>query len=318
MIFYICHNRIPVSRGTFFRFKIEFEIEFRCRDNTGDPEEFGGMRFEHLNLLTNDGVMVHGWFIKTGKDDSEVARVPTVIYFHGNAGNISNRLPFYHELWEKLHVNIIAAEYRGFGASEGTPSEAGLKQDAQAFLDFAWGNDSIDRSKIFLFGRSLGGAVAVDAAVTAERRDVKIRGVILENTFLSVADIAVVLYPFLGLFRPILQSPVLKSVWGTKDIINRLHVPILFISGEQDQLIPCTHMKQLFVLCRRVRGTQFCSIPNGTHNDTPVHGGQQYYDFIGRFFIDASEFHDERRDSRGVSDASIDSIVSEYDDRFFH
>jgi len=133
---------------------------------------------------------------------------------------------------------------------------------------------------------------------------------------LSIADIAFVLYPFLQIAKPFMKRPLMNSVWMSKEKIKDIQVPILFISGLKDNLIPAEHMKELYRLCKKAPGTKFCAVPEGTHNDTPFHGGQQYYDFVDRFLTDiltgnVSEV--EVKSKRTVSTFSESSVLSEDD-----
>ena len=93
-----------------------------------------------------------------------ILQVPTVLYLHGNAGNIGHRLVNVQGLYNSIGCNVALVEYRGYGRSEGTPSEEGLCMDAQAALDFLLTRSDINTEKILVFGRSLGGAVAIDLA----------------------------------------------------------------------------------------------------------------------------------------------------------
>ena len=93
--------------------------------------------------------------------NNDAATKKLLIYFHGNAGNIGSRLPNIQLIVKKCNTNVLILAYRGYGDSEGTPSEEGLKLDADATLEYAQSRDDIDNDRIFVFGRSLGGAVAI-------------------------------------------------------------------------------------------------------------------------------------------------------------
>lgn len=116
-----------------------------------------GMKYEDVTLKTEDKETLRGW----GMYQTNRKAVPTIIFFHENAGNLGYRLDFFQELYNSLGVNIIAIAYRGYSDSTGHPSEPGLQSDAAAIMKFAFTEADIDTSKIILFGRSLGGAVAV-------------------------------------------------------------------------------------------------------------------------------------------------------------
>ena len=123
------------------------------------PRDFYMPNYEDVEIVTRDRKVVHGWLIK--RKDAKL--FPTVLHFHGNACNISHMLYDALGMFQKVKVNILLVDYRGYGLSEGSPSQAGLVMDAEAALDYMLHRrDVCDPDKIFLFGRSLGGAVAVE------------------------------------------------------------------------------------------------------------------------------------------------------------
>jgi pimeloyl-ACP methyl ester carboxylesterase len=113
--------------------------------------------------------------------------VPTILFFHGNAGNIGYRLPTATDLYKHVQCNVVLVEYRGFGNSSGRPSQVGFTQDAQSVLQWALAHPNIDSSCIFVYGRSLGGAVSV---ALCQKSQQFVRGLVLENTFTSITDMA--------------------------------------------------------------------------------------------------------------------------------
>ena len=125
------------------------------------PEEYN-MPYEDFYLRASDNIKIHAWFVK--QSAQKLSNAPTVVFFHGNAGNIGYRLPLIKTLFDQLGANILAVQYRGYGNSEGTPSEAGLTRDAQAALDWLATRADIDGNKIFLYGQSLGGGVSIKTA----------------------------------------------------------------------------------------------------------------------------------------------------------
>lgn len=116
------------------------------------------MEYDDLKITTSDGLKLAGWFIKQTVEP-ETKR--TMIFFHGNAGNIGMRMPNLKILHKQLEVNILIVGYRGYGHSEGVPTEEGLALDAEAVLKWAQDSELVDNNKLFVFGRSLGGAVAI-------------------------------------------------------------------------------------------------------------------------------------------------------------
>lgn len=140
------------------------------------------MDYEDVTITTKDKVKVHAWFVKANASPKFCR---TIIFFHGNAGNIGSRLPNIEILVKRLNCNVLIIDYRGYGNSGGNPSEEGLKLDAEATLEYALNREDINNNRIFVFGRSLGGAVACELAMNKGN---SLKGVILENSFTSIAD----------------------------------------------------------------------------------------------------------------------------------
>ena len=185
------------------------------------PGEWG-MPFEEIDVRAADGVPLRMWLIKqTGTS----AHSPTLIYFHGNAGNTGMRLEDYARMFTKLEVNILCAEYRGYGNCGGSPSEDGLCLDAWAILCYVMSRRDLHTGRVCLFGRSLGGAVAIQLAnqwqfcrqQEQEQGQGQIRpplmAVILENTFTSVAELAPSIFSPLRVLPSSLLQMLLCSHW---------------------------------------------------------------------------------------------------------
>jgi len=260
------------------------------------PDE-RALPYESHMIPCADGVHIHAWLL-FAFDTPKTA--PTIIFFHGNAGNIGLRLPNALQMLQHLRVNVLMVEYRGYGNSDSvTPTEAGLKLDAEAALRFVHqelgqARGVIDSSQIFLFGRSLGGSVAfhlAEHAVMQQQQPNKngqqeqlpmIAGLIVENTFTSISAMVDKLMPFLTPIKPF----VLKIGWNSAAIVPKLHgVPILFLAGARDELVPHDHMRELVQLAE-ASGNAMVSmhvIPDGTHNESWIQGGPAYWDAIKNF-----------------------------------
>lgn len=264
--------------------------------------------YEDVWLTSSDGVRLHAWFIKLYPD----CRGPTILFFQENAGNIAHRLEVVRIMLQKLHCNVFMLSYRGYGSSDGFPSQKGIIKDAQAALDHLIGRADIDPTRIAIFGRSLGGAVG---AVLAKNNPDKVSALILENTFTSILDMAGVLLPFLKWFiggsasrGPKVLNCLVRSPWNTIDVIGQIKQPILFLSGLQDEMVPPLHMRMLYdKASENNQRCLFVDFPSGMHMDTWVSGGDRYWRTIQLFLDmhvlgkqgDKENIRERRRDEDG-------------------
>lgn len=261
--------------------------------------------YEDVWLRSSDGVRLHAWFIKLFPD----YRGPTIIFFQENAGNIAHRLEMVRIMLQRLQCNVFMLSYRGYGASDGYPSQHGITKDAQAALDHLLQRTDIDTSRIVVFGRSLGGAVG---SVLTKNNPDKVAGLILENTFTSILDMAGVLLPFLkwviggsGSKGFKLLNFVVRSPWNTIDVIGEIRQPILFLSGLQDEMVPPIHMQKLYAkAAARNRQCLFVEFPNGMHMDTWLAGGDHYWRTIQKYL---EETVPEKKDDESKKDKESSS-----------
>lgn len=226
------------------------------------PETYG-LKAEECWFETTDGVGLHGWFFRV---DTPRA---TILWCHGNAGNITHRLDNIRKLIN-LDVNIFIFDYRGYGRSQGKPSEDGLYRDAEAAYEFLRTKMGVAPSSMIIFGRSLGAAVAVDLASKQPNA-----GVILESAFTSASDVAWDLAPFLPV------AFFLRSKFNAVEKIQSIHTPILFTHGTDDRTIPLNLGKKLFEAANKPKW--FYPIEGADHNDTYLVGGRAYFDRISEF-----------------------------------
>ncbi|KAG7264260.1 hypothetical protein CRUP_035696 [Coryphaenoides rupestris] len=236
-----------------------------------------GIPHESVYIRTKDGVKLNLILLRyTGADSlsgpgpggqaspntSSSTAPPTILYFHGNAGNIGHRVPNALLMLVNLKANVVLVDYRGYGKSEGEPSERGLHLDAEATLDYVMTRPDLDKTKVVLFGRSLGGAVAVRLASLNPHR---VAAAIVENTFLSIPHMAATLFSFLPM--RLLPLCCYRNQFLSYRQIAQCRMPSLFVSGLSDQLIPPLMMKQLYELSP-ARTKRLAIFPEGTHNDT--------------------------------------------------
>jgi len=237
------------------------------------PEE-RKLPYVPVKFQTEDKENITGWFIPARDIPSEKAA--TILYFHANAGNMGFRLPFLEKLFFLTPCNVLIISYRGYGKSSGTPNEEGVYRDATAALKWLQNYDKVDPKRIFLFGRSLGGAVAINLA---SRKQDQIRGLILENTFTSISAMADKLFPFLTLVKPY----ILRMKFDSISLISGIKCPILFISGLMDELVPPLHMQKLYDSATSAKRVVIVRVPDGLHNDTWMKGGEYVFDQIRKF-----------------------------------
>jgi len=225
---------------------------------------------------TPDGENIQCWLFKYHTSSK---KVPTLLFFHGNAGNISHRLPNIQLMVDELKCNVLIMSYRGYGKSTGNPSEIGIKLDSMSTLAYLQNRKDINPRKIILFGRSLGGAVAADLAAHSPLtpQSPPLAAVILENTFTSISDMQQIMFPALSLF-----SFLCTNRWMTIQAIKKVRVPILFISGGADEVVPTWMMKKLNEVCSGPKVWKF--IQEGEHMDTWTKPG--YFPFVKKFIDD--------------------------------
>ena len=185
-------------------------------------------------------------------------------------------------------MNLIIFGYRGYGKSEGIPSEKGLLLDGSAISHFVFEDEEVgkyvDRDQVFLFGRSLGGAVA---ACVALDMSLPFKGVIIENTFTTLGDLVDVMFPPLKYIKDFL----LKTKFETAKIIGKIKRPILFCRSENDELIPKSQMDTLYNLAKGALFKKYYLIKNGTHNDGFRFDKDGYAEAIKKYINECNEYY---------------------------
>jgi len=200
---------------------------------------------------------LQGWLFHVPYNNFD--KYPTVIYFHGNAGNISNRMDIVFNIVQEVYCNCLIVSYRGYGLSHGEPSEEGFKKDAEAALAYIKSRAKYKDTPIIIFGSSIGGAVAIDLA---SKNNENISALIVENTFTCITELIGKLFPPLAYFYYLSFNR-----WNSFEMIKKVNVPILFLSGSQDEMIPPLMMSILYETATTSKKV-LRSIEGGTHNDT--------------------------------------------------
>lgn len=250
-----------------FRWIIEPRLVYfptRASEEFFEPAFPGGMAHDEY-FETSDGLKLHAWWASPRGD------MPTLLWFHGNAGNISHRIDLLALLASK-GLGVFAMDYRGYGKSQGDPSEPGLCRDAEAAHKHVVDRLGVPPDKLFLFGQSLGGAVAIDLAVRQP-----CRGLIVESTFTSIRDMARLL------FGPIPVHWFAASRYDSMSKIRSLKARLLVIHGEQDELIPLEQGRRLFDAAAEPKF--FYPVPGAGHNDCYQVKQEEYLNQIVTFCV---------------------------------
>ena len=208
-----------------------------------------GFSYEDVWIDTEDGERLHGWYIPTDDDRSR----GTLLFFHGNAGNISHRMESVL-IFNRLGLNVLIVDYRGYGQSSGKPGEEGTYRDARASWDYLVEQRGVLPGDIVIFGRSLGGAVG---AWLASQPDVKPAGVIIESCFSSGMDMGKQLYPVLPV------RLITRIDYPVKEYVTRIQAPVLVAHSRQDEIIPFNMGETIF---NEAREPQSFLEMEGDHN----------------------------------------------------
>lgn len=233
-----------------------------------------GIEAEALFLETEDGVRIHAFWLPApgAEHDAEnVARHDSeraLLFLHGNAGNASHRLPNAARLRD-LGIHVLLPDYRGYGLSEGSPTERGVQIDARAALAYLTNERGLDPRRVILFGRSLGAAVAVELA-----RHRPLAGLILESAFPSAEAVA----------REAFGWPLATLARGRFDVARRIReieAPLLFFHGDADRIVPLELGRALYRAAPEPK--TFEVIEGAGHNDMVPIGGEAYFRRIGAF-----------------------------------
>ena len=231
------------------------------RNLDASPQQIG-LAFEDVELLTEDKVRLHGWFIP-----SDNAR-GTLLFFHGNAGNISHRLDSI-AIFNRMNLDVFIFDYRGYGQSQGRVGETGTYLDAEAAWFYLVETRAIDADEIIVFGRSLGASIA---AWLASRH--MPTALILESSFSSVPSMAQRLYPFLPV------KWLASFSYDTRQYVSRIECPLLVAHSRDDEIIPYAEGRLVFDAAPADK--QFLDMRGG-HNDGFIATGQAYSDRLSRF-----------------------------------
>ncbi len=224
--------------------------------------DMAGLAYEDIYFKTEDDVELNAWFIPV-----EGAR-KTLLFFHGNGGNISHRLDSL-KIFHELGLSVFIIDYRGYGQSQGTTSEQGTYRDAEAAWQYLTESRGIPGKDIIIFGRSMGGGVATWLSIQ-HTPDL----LILESAFTSVADMAKHYYPYLP------AHLLTRIKYASIDRIQDIQCPILFSHSQTDEIVPFELGVQLF---KQAQAPKMFMQLKGGHNDGFIVTGRSYVDGIKEF-----------------------------------
>ena len=231
-----------------------------------------GLKHEDVRLATADGESIAGWWIGAGEE------APTILFLHGNAGNISHRL---HNLAliHRAGLSTLIVDYRGYGESSGAPSEAGLYEDARAAWRHLTEKRGLDPARIVLYGESIGSVPVLNLA-----RELAAAGqkgpaaLVLEGAFTSALDMGRRVFPFLPL------KLVLKMKMENLEAIRETRIPTLFLHGAEDEIVPIRMARTLYE-ASPAPIKEFHEIPRAMHNTVWMTAGDEVEKHV-REFVD--------------------------------
>jgi uncharacterized protein len=230
----------------------------------GSPADVG-LAFEETFLTTCDGLKLHAWFMPAGQPDRSPG---ALLMCHGNGGNISGRLDSFRT-YHELNLAVLAFDYRGYGQSEGRPSEEGTYRDAQAAWDYLVRGRGVRSENILILGRSLGGAVAAQLAAQCCPA-----GLVVESAFSSVPELAAQMYPLLPARR------LCRFQYNTAQYVRQVRCPVLVLHSPHDDQVPFWHGRKIW---EQACPPKWLVELEGPHNDAHRVAAAVYADALRNF-----------------------------------
>jgi uncharacterized protein len=236
-------------------------LYFPMKEIEQTPKDIG-LDFEEITLRTKDGINISAWYIPAKNERG------SLLFCHGNAGNISHRLDSIR-IFHELGLSVLIFDYRGYGKSDGSPTEKGTYIDAEAGWDYLVNVKKAAPEKIIIFGRSLGSAVAAETALRH-----KAGALIIESGFRSVPDLGSRFFPYLPV------KLISRYHYSTINKIGKINIPKLFIHSPGDEVIPFDHGLALYKNAAEPK--EFLGITGG-HNEGFLISGEKYTDGLDKF-----------------------------------
>ncbi len=229
-----------------------------------------GMQFEEISFSTEDGENITGWFVPAKQGET----APTILFCHGNGGNISGRIESI-ATFHKLGCNVLIFDYRGYGASSGKPTEKGTYTDAYTAWKYLTSEKNIPSSRIIIFGRSLGGSIATWLA-----EKVNPMALVIESSFTSAPDMAAKMFPLLP------ARLLCRYKYNTISMIKNVKCPVLIAHSVEDEMIPFTHGRKLFEAANEPK--RFIEM-KGNHNYGGLDADQEYQAIFSKMISSLSK-----------------------------
>ena len=197
-----------------------------------------------VKILTSDKIELIGWY-----HEKNIKNLKTLLFFHGNAGSLENRI---HKLnhFKEMDINFLIIAWRGFSGNKGKPSEKGLYDDGQSAIKWLK-NKGLDEKNLILYGESLGTGVATHLA-----QNKNFAGIILETPFTSMIDAAKTFYPYIPV------KLLLKDKFENQKKIKNINLPILIMHGEVDQIVPFSMGKKIYEIANEPKYSHFTKYDN--------------------------------------------------------
>ncbi len=225
--------------------------------------------YDEVWLPVNETDRLHGWWIP-----SPVPRIGVVLYFHGNANNISSHINE-ARMFRQLGFDVLLVDYRGYGRSVGQfPNEERVYQDAQIAWDYLTQQKSVEPQDIFIYGHSLGGAIAIELAVN----NPQVAALIIEGSFTSIRQMG----EYRTFFSIFPLDLIVHQHFDSLSKIKHLQMPLLFIHGIEDTVVPAKMSQVLYDAATAPK--KLLLVPNADHNDVALVGGEKYWQTVWEFY----------------------------------
>ncbi len=238
LIIFFCYLFILV-----FLYFYQRNLLYHPNENNYSGDEIS-VDIKKIKVKTPDKIELMGWYHEKNLNDYK-----TLIYFHGNAGSLENRI---HKLnhFKDMDINFLIIAWRGFSGNNGKPSEGGLYVDGNSAIDWLF-NKGVEEKNLIIYGESLGTGVAIHLA-----QNKNYAGVILETPFTSMIDAAKTFYPYIPV------KLMLKDKFENYKKIKNINSPILVMHGEKDQIVPFSMGKKIYEMANEPKYSHFTKYDN--------------------------------------------------------